>query len=409
MRKHSVAHECAPIDTDACATEAPAATPCRPGHGTTEGKDSGLTEASFAPPVAQSPAHSGTSPGHHAPRIQNRGLTTEVHPTVLQRDIWLRALNTLNRFRIIRAIDVAVACFPERPFKAALTAAQRAMRGMSKAGLVRRYRTDRHQHVYGLTTAGARWLEERNVDAAASVRRVSDMSNPEHLLWMNFVVLANEARGLRALTESELLRELNAPMKKNQAPRQGLVTVALPKGQRTLRPDAVAFEKDGLTWFEIDRSKRGADRESALSALAGRVGSMLENGQPLRRVVLFSRTDRILLRALAVLRRKASYANGQVLVPERGRHFRELEDGVFEVWAAVWKNDGKECVDERVGHVIIQQLPTWLPKVRLDASNREPLSGWFDESYLPYRRPKNARPWASPTSPLLCKHSTSSM
>ena len=255
-------------------------------------------------------------------QIKSRGLTSEIHPTLLQEVMWLRALSMLNRFRVIRAVDVALACCPERPFKAALTAAQRAMRGMAKTGLVRRYRTDRFQHVYGLTTAGARWLQDRGAEGSPSVRRVADMSNPEHRLWMSFIVLACEARGLRALTESEVLQELNRPIGKKRKPKQGLTTVEHSSGKHVLRPDAIAFENDGATWFEIDRSKRGADREESLSLLVGRIGLVLEKSETLRRVVVLARTDRILLRAQAVLRAKALTANSEVLVPGRGRHFR---------------------------------------------------------------------------------------
>ncbi len=74
------------------------------------------------------------------------------------------ALKLANRFRVVRTIDVAVGCFAERPFKAALTAAQRAMRGMVKDDLLRRYRTDRFQTVYGLSGKGADWLVRREVD-----------------------------------------------------------------------------------------------------------------------------------------------------------------------------------------------------------------------------------------------------
>ncbi|MCS6479751.1 replication-relaxation family protein [Burkholderia thailandensis] len=342
-----------------------------------------------------------------APRVVNRGLTSGIHPGVLQQIVWLRALETIERFRVVRAIDIALACFPERPFKAALTAAQRAMRGLAKANLVRRYRTDRFQHVYGLTVPGARWLNDRGVSAASSIRRVADMSNPEHTLWMNFIVLASEARGLRAMSEREALQDLNLQREEGEAAIQGFLNVELRSGTRTLRPDAVAFEDDGLTWFEIDRSKRGADREAALSALTGRVGMRLPNQAVLRRVVVLARTERIWLRARAVLRAKAALANDVPLVRGSVRHFREAGDGVFEVWAAVTQEPGGYAIDVCVGHVIIQMLPTWLPKVRLGASNRQPLAGWFDENYLPYRRPEALPPWPSPTSPLL-KYSRSS-
>lgn len=351
--------------------------------------------------AAQTDAPTPTNVRQRASQIKSRGLTSEIHPTVLQEAMWLRALSTLNRFRVIRAVDIALACCPERPFKAALTAAQRAMRGMAKAGLVRRYRTDRFQHVYGLTTAGARWLDDHGIAACPSVRRVADMSNPEHRLWMNFIVLACEARGLRALTESEALRELNKGTGNTGKVKQGFMSVEVwPDTPRTLRPDALAYEPDGVTWFEIDRSKRGNDRETALSKLVRRIGSALEDDTTLRRVVVFARTDRILQDALAVIRKTAKVSNAEVINPDYGRHFKEVEPGVFEVWAAVWPSGGGGAIDVRVGHAIVQLLPTWLPKVRLDSTNEHSLSGWFNENYLPYRRPNTAKPWRQPVSPL---------
>lgn len=338
--------------------------------------------------------------GQPQPRLVNRGLTAEIHPSALRRIVWLRALETVDRFRVVRAIDIAAACFPERPFKAALTAAQRAMRGLTKAKLIRRYRTDRFQHVYGLTVGGARWLNDRGIEAASSVRRVADMSNPEHTLWMNFIVLASEARGSRAMTEREALQDLNLQRDEGEPAIQGFLSIDLPGGKRNLRPDAVAFEDDGMTWFEVDRSKRGPDREASLSALVSRIGTSLPNQAYLRRVIVFARTDRIWLRAQAVLRAKAALASDVPLVRGSARHFREISPGMFEVWAAVTQNPGGYAVDVCVGHVIVQLLPTWLPKVRLDASNRHSLAGWFDENYLPYRRPDTLEPWPLPSSPL---------
>ena len=88
-----------------------------------------------------------------------RGLTAQVGTLALQDRIWSRSLLLVDRFRVIRTIDIAVHCFAERPFKAALSAAQRAVRGMVKAQLLARYRTDRFMTVYGLTQQGVQWLE----------------------------------------------------------------------------------------------------------------------------------------------------------------------------------------------------------------------------------------------------------
>ena len=124
------------------------------------------------------------------PRTPSRGLTAKISTTQLKHRIWLRALLTANRLRVIRTIDIAVCCFFERgTYKASLTAAQRAMRGMVKADLLRRYRSDRFQTFYGISQKGVDWLEEAGHEATSSVRRASDMTNPEHRLWAQFWVL----------------------------------------------------------------------------------------------------------------------------------------------------------------------------------------------------------------------------
>ncbi|WP_157040535.1 replication-relaxation family protein [Polaromonas naphthalenivorans] len=350
------------------------------------------------------------------PRKVERGLAATISTTKLKQAIWLRTLLTANRFRVIRTIDVAVCCFAERPYKAALTAAQRAMRGLVKADFLKRYRTERHNTIYGLTQHGVDWLDEAGHDASSSVRQVSTMTNPEHRLWAQFWVLACEARGMKAQTEQELLQSLNKGVKPGEALVQGLLTVTTMRGKRAstiqLRPDAVAYEKDGITWLEVDRSKRGSDREASLAALVSSVGRVLKEGSTLRRLVIFCKTERIRKRALAVVNGLALANNPEVLIEGR-RHFREVEPGTYAVWTALESKlkDGRtKLVDTLVGHVIVQLLPIWLPKVRIDASNTHSFAGWFGENYLPYRRPKSLGPWSSPFSPFAApqeiEHST---
>lgn len=335
-----------------------------------------------------------------------RGLSEQVATHNLRDGIWRRALVLANRFRVIRSLDVAAACFPERPFKAAQTASQRAMRGLVKAKLLTRYRTNRFQTVYGLTARGATWLQEAGLEASSSVRRVSDMSNPEHRLWLQFLAISCESRGLRARTESEVLRALNRSTRPGQAMVQGVLAVSWSRGGKTvrqaLRPDAIAYEDDGVTWFEADISKRGAGREAALSALAASVGRQLPLGMCLRRVVVFAKTDRIRKRALAVIRQMASAENAKVLVRDRV-HLREAEEGIFEVWRAVEQtlSDARVClVDTLVGHVVVQALPTWLPKLRVEGADQA-ITGWFSDGLLPYKRPQSLSAWAHCSSPLL--------
>lgn len=359
------------------------------------------------------PSGSATQPRTGEDRSQvSRGLSGQVATLKLRDGIWRRALALAERFRVIRTIDVAAACFPERPFKASLTAAQRAVRGLVKAKLLARYRTNRFQTVYGLTARGAAWLQDAGVDASSSVRRVSDMSNPEHRLWLQFLVVACEARGLRALTESEVLRALNASARPGQAMVQGVLAVSWSRGGKTvrqsLRPDAIAYEADGVTWFEADISKRGSGREAALAALAASVGRQLPIGPPLRRVVVFCRNERIRKRALAVVQGMAAEQNAKVLVGDRV-HLRQAEEGIFEVWRAVedMLPDGRtRALDKRVGYVVVQALPTWLPKLRLENADQA-ITGWFSDGLLPYKRPSPEQDWAPCTSPLLLALSSS--
>lgn len=336
-----------------------------------------------------------------------RGLTAQVSTLALQDRIWNRSLLLVDRFRVIRTIDIAVHCFAERPFKAALSAAQRAVRGMVKAQLLARYRTDRFMTVYGLTQQGVQWLEDRGFEASASVRRVTDMTNPEHRLWSQFLTLCAEARGLQAMTEQELLLALNRDMKPEQSAVQGLLHVTTRSaGKRrhlTLRPDAVAIEPDGIAWYEVDRSARGSDRAASLRALVLAVGAQTTLGQPLRRVVVFSRTSRIHQRVLATLDGlvKDSAAVGLM---EGRRQLKLVETGCYEVHQSVEVKlrDGRSQLQDRLaGHVIVQELPVWLPKVRLDGRGDWSMRGWFNENYLPYKRPVVMPPWQRPGSPLL--------
>lgn len=413
METHNGDHDAAPRGTFSSATVDGCGHPAGTGNCVTGADTAGLGDAPAVTPFPGSPLRAaGNKPQRAASKVR-RGISSTVSSTFLQRGIWLRALLIANRFRVIRTIDVAVRCFAERPYKAALTAAQRAMRGLVKADLLRRYRTDRFQTVYGITQKGVEYLGEAGFDAASSVRRVSDMTNPEHRLWAQFIVLASEARGLQAMTEQELLQHLNAGKKAGAPLVQGLLSVERRRGsntvRQTLRPDAIAFEPEPSSerrcaiWFEVDRSKRGSDRESALSALVRSVGRQMADGSTLARVVIFCRTERIAKRAFAVVNSLALASNPEVLVGDR-RHLREVESGVFEIWAARESKlgDGRtKVVDALAGHVIVQLLPTWLPRVRIDAKNTFSMAGWFGENFLPFLRPASLNPWAVLESPLL--------
>lgn len=346
-------------------------------------------------------------PVDEAPRAINRGLAASLSTKALKNSIWVCALLMANRFRVIRTIDIAACCFAERPYKAALTAAQRAVRGLVKVEFLLRYRSDRFQTIYGLSKRGVDWLDDAGHEASSSVRRVSDMTNPEHRLWSQFWVLACEARGLKAMTEQELLRHLNRDTKLGQPLIQGLLTVTSTLGgkKRTLqlRPDAVSIESGETTWLEVDRSKRGSDREASLAALASSVGRTLIDGNRLGRVVIFCKTERILKRAIAVINGLGKASDNSVLLPGR-RQFLSVAPGQYAVWSAIETKltDGRtELVDTMIGHIHIQLLPIWLPKVRIDSSNTHSTAGWFSEDYLPYKKAPGEPKWPPLISPLI--------
>ena len=136
------------------------------------------------------------------------------------------------------------------------------------------------------------------------------------------------------------------------------------------------------------------------------VGAQTTLGQPLRRVVVFSRTHRIHQRVLATLDGlvKDSAAVGLM---EGRRQLKSVDTSCYEVHQTVEVKllDGRSLLQDRLaGHVIVQELPIWLPRVRLDGRGDWSMRGWFDDNYLPYRRPAAMALWPRPKSPLLQPH-----
>jgi hypothetical protein len=397
-------------DTTSAATQQRRAAPLASPHGDSRPDPTGRSQDTGEVPIAAPHGVGAMHPTVQSPSTPavQRGLSAQLSTMELQSAARLRALMMLNRFRVMRTIDVAVHCYPERPFKAALTAAQRCVRGLVKEQLIKRYKSDRFQTIYGLTARGAEWLKDHGHEtAAASVRRVSDMTNPEHRLWLQFLVLTAEARGATAETEQELLQRLNRGKRPGQVTVQGLLNVNLNVGgkvlERTLRPDALLREPDGATWAEVDRSKRGAERESALRALGRSVGTKLLSGETLKRVVIFCRNERIRGRALAVMRKLVEFSLERELTQDRPA-FKEVCPGTFEVTRLQgFKVLGREAYWKPVvvGHVVVQLLPTWLPKARVTAGVPANSQGWMDDDYLPYRRAGTGPAWPTLSSPFL--------
>jgi|YelNatPaOPRAMG01_1025707.scaffolds.fasta_scaffold13076_7 hypothetical protein len=365
--------------------------------------DSTQTTSAVSPPHP-SGCSGDTSPHTARQGPPSRGLTDHLSTRILRERIQVTALETANRFRVIRTLDVAVACFPERPFKAALTAAQRAVAGLVKAGLLKRYKTERQQTVYGLTQRGAQWLEEQGIIAHASVRRVSEMRNPEHRLWAQFLAAAAQARGLTTWTEAELLEALNH----RQPPLNGYLQVKVHRADhvevKTLRPDAVAYlDNTSAVWIEVDLSKRSSDRLQDLQALVRSVGARLADGKALRQVALFAGNPRIAHNLLHNLQSwREAWAKQELI--ECRRHLREVSPGVFEVWGAVPQKfaDGRIGQQRRVvGWVTLQPLPVELARHRQGRGDSALQPIWFDGSELPFRRAPGSPAWPELTSPLL--------
>ena len=73
---------------------------------------------------------------------------------------------------------------------------------------------------------------------------------------------------------------------------------------------------------------------------------------------------------------------------------KELESHTFEVWRPRDSASGQE--DVCVGHVIMQLLLTGLPNYKGDHELKSQPAGWFEQNYLPYRRPASLSTWSSP-------------
>lgn len=350
----------------------------------------------------------------------DRGLTKNVSPKRLRERIRFVALQTIDDFRYVRTLDIAAACFAERPFAAALAAAQRAMGAMKRDGLISEYVTDRHQHIYALTRAGSSWLNERTGgEAAASTRHASELTNPEHTMYEHFIKTCCEQRGFTAQTERELLDGLKSDSKN---PGGGLLRVrVLSGGTKSLRPDVLSHDGLGAVWFEIDRSARGAKRKQDLALLFAAIGSSLsyapgwlqEDEAHLHHAVIQAFSLGIMRTAERILKEKHPVLSNPLEAMKRDpgvqracRLAAKTEDAtVFEVWA--WRKLAKPTLEwgqlpTIIGYVTIQLLPRWMSSYRSESKERlKAARGWFDENYLPYMRAPQQAGWRSPATALL--------
>ena len=118
-------------------------------------------------------------------------------PMGIAERIAIETLRCFERFRIVRTLDIATNCFADRPYTAAQKAARRAVKLLLKRGAIRKFLSEHHQTFYALASTGAAYLRSTGLQATSSLGRATTLTNPTHTLWINFVTLSFEARGVR--------------------------------------------------------------------------------------------------------------------------------------------------------------------------------------------------------------------
>lgn len=324
------------------------------------------------------------------------------HPTAVAAANRLNALKVLARFKQARALDIAAALFPDRGYKAALSATQRTLRRLRTDKHVTRYSSDSRRVFYALTAKGARLLRDAASDgsgdgaAQASASRACEKTNPEHALWSAFATIASEARGLRAWTETELKPRFLRKARGLRLPTRTFPCVYQSgKTKKGLMPDALAVSDIsvdfGAVWFEIDRSARGSVRLEDLRQLVMGLGNTISIGsgesRTLRKVVVLCKTRNILRRNRTHLIGRPSGGNLRLRLasdPERPSLVeREGEPGIFDFY----RDDIYQ--PQVVGQLHLQLLPTHLPSYGYSDG---PPHGWFNDGSLPYQEPDAAWP-----------------
>jgi DNA-binding MarR family transcriptional regulator len=327
-------------------------------------------------------------------------------PLEAQANHRLNALKVVARFEQARTIDIAAALFPDRGFKAALSAAQRTVKGLRAAKYVTKYLSDSRRVYYALSTKGARLLRDHAYEggdgtAQATARRVCEKTNPEHALWSAFYTIACQARGLPAWSERELRpRYWRADRAGGTPIRTFPLNYTGSDGKnKGLMPDAMATFVDGdqgVIWFEIDRSARGSARLDDLVALVKKLGTKVDVGDGqasvLRKVIILCKTT-------SILRRNRTLLLGRSVTSDRlNSNTNELalierEQGCLDSYRCVEVRLGKRVRDELkvVGQIHLQLLPMHLSSYSYkDGAAR----GWFDDGSLPFREPDAA--WPAP-------------
>lgn len=297
------------------------------------------------------------------------------------------ALMLMDRLRFIRTLDLAFHLYADRTFTAALAAANNLLKRLTRNGFVTAHITRvGGQRIYGCSQRGVNFLRDQTGHEGKAHRSLRDVKNPEHRLWANLIVITAEARGLTAMTESEVLRyeRKNGEVVRDDCgvervvPRK-LLTIENPRrpGERKgLTPDALLMCAEGeRVWTEVDASKRSSGRAKEILALVAKIGTQLCEPQETRLVlvVIFARTHRIYTHITGLLRKQAT-----AQVEPATTYLKPAErESAFEVWyhpSIADDRPSKPAQDFRCGRVQVQMLP--------DIRNKG--EGWYDQDWLPY-------------------------
>ena len=296
----------------------------------------------------------------------------------------LDALLLMDRLRFVRTLDLAFHLYANRTFSEALAAANNLVKRLMRNGLVYAHTTRvGGMRIYGINQLGVNFLRDHEGHEGRAHRSLRDVKHPEHRLWANLIVITAEARGLWAMTESEVLsfeHKAGESVRDNDGAEhiipEKLLTVANTRRLGTnkgLTPDVLLQQGNERIWGEIDTSKRSSQRVSDLLQLVSKVGSTLSDQTRLERVVVFTKERRFYTHIVGVLARKA-----EERIERASSYLKPSnEEGVFDVWyhpSAADDRPGQSAQDFVCGKAQVQMLPDIRGKAE----------GWYDQDWLPF-------------------------
>lgn len=296
----------------------------------------------------------------------------------------LDALLLMDRLRFIRTVDIAYQLFRTRTLSAGLAAASNLAKRLTRNGFVNAHTSRVGLRIYGITQHGVNFLRDSTGHEAKAHRTLRDVKSPEHRLWANLIVIAAEARGLTAMTESEVLRfERNAGEvirdergAEQIIPRKLLTVInrRKPDERKGLTPDALLMYGSGQrVWIEIDKSVRSSERVGDALELISTTGTKLSDGTVLSLVVFFAKESRCYTHLTGLLRKKS-----QERIELASTYLKPTANaGVFDAWyhpSLADNKPGQLAQDFRCGRVQVQMLPDIRGKGE----------GWYDQNWLPF-------------------------